>query len=62
VRHVFVAGQQVLAGGRPMLLDVGGISGLFAESQARMRRDAGRDDDRGVAAATRSRRLSLPLA
>jgi cytosine/adenosine deaminase-related metal-dependent hydrolase len=47
VRHVFVAGQQVLADGRPTLLDVGEAAGILAESQARMLRDAGRYDYRG---------------
>jgi cytosine/adenosine deaminase-related metal-dependent hydrolase len=61
VRHVFVAGQQVLADGRPTLLDVGEAAGILAESQARMLRDAGRYDYRGRSGDAIAP-LSLPLA
>lgn len=61
VRHVFVAGRQVLADGRPTLLDVGEAAGILAESQAKMLRDAGRYDYRGRSGDAIAP-LSLPLA
>jgi 5-methylthioadenosine/S-adenosylhomocysteine deaminase len=47
VRHVFVAGRQVLADGRPTMLNLTEAAGILAESQARMLRDAGKHDYRG---------------
>lgn len=47
VKHVFVAGRQVLADGRPTMLDVSEAAGVLAESQARMLRDSGQHDYAG---------------
>jgi len=47
VRHVFVAGRQVLRDGRPTMLDVAEAAGILAESQARMLRDPGLHDCAG---------------
>lgn len=41
VRRVIVAGETVLAEGKPTRLDVGDAAGVLAESQGRMLRDAG---------------------
>lgn len=49
VRHVFVAGQQVLADGRPTLSDVGEAAGILAESQAKILRESGKYDYLGRA-------------
>jgi cytosine/adenosine deaminase-related metal-dependent hydrolase len=47
VRHVFVAGQQVLRDGRPLGIDLTGVAGIIADSQAKMLRDAPQTDYRG---------------
>ncbi|MBY0333473.1 MAG: amidohydrolase family protein [Acetobacteraceae bacterium] len=47
VRRVIVAGETVLADGRPTRLDVSAAAGVLAESQARMLRDAKGLDYRG---------------
>ncbi|MFC7689191.1 amidohydrolase family protein [Paeniroseomonas aquatica] len=47
VQRVIVAGETVLAQGRPTKLDVADAAGILAESQARMLRDAGMLDYRG---------------
>ena len=47
VRHVFVAGRQVLKDGRPVGLDLKEAAGTIAESQARMLREAPQHDYRG---------------
>jgi cytosine/adenosine deaminase-related metal-dependent hydrolase len=47
VRHVFVAGRQVLADGRPTMLDVSEAAGILAQSQAKMLRDSGLNDYAG---------------
>jgi cytosine/adenosine deaminase-related metal-dependent hydrolase len=41
VQRVMVAGETVLANGRPTRLDVANAAGILAESQAKMLRDAG---------------------
>jgi cytosine/adenosine deaminase-related metal-dependent hydrolase len=61
VRHVFVAGQQVLADGKPTMLDVSEAAGILAQSQARMLRDAGLTDYAGRSGDAISP-LSLPFA
>jgi hypothetical protein len=40
-QRVMVAGETVLANGRPTRLDVANAAGILAESQAKMLRDAG---------------------
>jgi cytosine/adenosine deaminase-related metal-dependent hydrolase len=47
VRHVFVAGRQVLRDGKPLGIDLTGAAGIIAESQAKMLRDAPKYDYRG---------------
>ncbi len=47
VRHVFVAGEQVLRDGVAVGLDLVEAAGIVAEAQARMLRDAARHDYRG---------------
>jgi cytosine/adenosine deaminase-related metal-dependent hydrolase len=47
VRHVFVAGEQVLRDGKPVGLDLTDAAGIVAEAQARMLRDSRRHDYRG---------------
>jgi cytosine/adenosine deaminase-related metal-dependent hydrolase len=47
VRHVFVAGEQVLRDGRPVGLDLTDAVGIVAEAQARMLRDSRQHDYRG---------------
>jgi cytosine/adenosine deaminase-related metal-dependent hydrolase len=47
VRHVFVAGRQILADGKPTMLDVSEAAGILAESQAKMLRDSGINDYAG---------------
>ena len=47
VQRVIVAGETVLANGRPTRLDVTDAAGILAESQARMLSDAGMLDYRG---------------
>lgn len=44
VRHVFVAGEQVLRDGRPVGLDVVDAAGIIAESQQKMLRDSRQHD------------------
>jgi cytosine/adenosine deaminase-related metal-dependent hydrolase len=60
VRHVFVAGEQVLKDGRPVGLDLTDAAGVVAEAQARMLRDAPNHDYRGRSG-DEIAPLSLPL-
>jgi cytosine/adenosine deaminase-related metal-dependent hydrolase len=61
VRHVFVAGRQVLKDGRPTMLDVSEAAGILADSQAKMLRDAALHDYARRSGEAISP-LSLPLA
>jgi cytosine/adenosine deaminase-related metal-dependent hydrolase len=61
VRHVFVAGRQVLADGRPTMLDVSEAAGILADAQAKMLRDSGLNDYAGRSGDAIAP-LSLPFA
>lgn len=61
VRHVFVAGRQVLRDGRPVGIDLTDAAAVLADSQARMLRDSVQHDYRGRSGDVIAP-LSLPFA